>query len=240
MCHFISPKINIVVLQHRDIAFKNLISINYRTIFHNPIVPTSYEVGISPDELNVHLWKGNHVSHNTFSVALTRMRNLLSSIPSLKIVTHDGILSIECENIGDCDFILYKHLTQYFKSEKVYHKEIIHEFCKLTSSGELLPGYTNWWIDPIKSNISLEVVNTLLDIAVNYDFNDDYQLQVIVGETILKWDKLEQKGLELAVSGLKKLGKYGRIKESFSSFSERYKDTFDTEFPHTIKSLTQP
>jgi hypothetical protein len=194
--------------------------------------------GITHEELNVHLWKGNHVSHNTFSVTLKRLRNLLFSVPSLKIVTHDGVISIECKNIGDCDFILYKQLTQYFKTEKEYHKEIIHEFCKLTSSGELLPGFTNRWIDPIKSKISNDVVNTLLNIAVNYDFGDDYQLQVIVGETILKWDKLEQKGLELALFGLKKLGKYGRIKETFASFSDSFKNTFDTDFPHSIKSLS--
>lgn len=215
-----------------------------RDVFINILFSTRFingnHDGISKQEICNNVWKGQRVSHNTFSVAVARLRDILRSIPSIKIIKNDQFYSVECDDVAMCDFVLYRHLCQYFNSETDYRIELVKEFCKLLSCGEFLPGISNNWLDPVKSELSKEVMSILLKLAGQYDIGNDYELQLILGETILKWDKLEQKGLNLSLSSLKKLGRYGRLNETYSSFSETYKNTFDSEFPHTIKSLTQP
>jgi two-component SAPR family response regulator len=132
---------------------------------------------------------------------------------------------------------MYRQLCHYFDSETYYRIELVREFCKLLSCGELLSGISNEWLEPVRFELSKEVVGVLLKIAKQYDMDKDYELQLTLGETILKWDNLEQKGLELSILSLNKLGNYGRLNETYKLFADIYKKTFEKEFPHTLESF---
>ena len=171
-------------------------------------------------------------ARNSRSVALSRIRNVLSVYRELLVLDDDKI-KIENHEDLSLDYNQLLHLLSNSTQKSDDHMEIINLFGK----GELVPSIKSDWIIPFRQDLLNRVTKYVKSKANNYIVKKDWKKVKNMGIHLLNWDKFNDDGMRLAVLGNEMLNSTATAHKIYSNFIEGYKSEIGEEYPISYKNI---
>lgn len=175
--------------------------------------------GISVQKLNETLWPGIDTAKikNTRSVTIYNLRKILPKIGQVELINEKQHLKLLLDETVTVDY--FEFINQY---EKNALTDISH-FCQVISDGSFLDGIDDDWLDQIKGEVTMNVIDkceSLYDIA-----NNDTEKLLLTNVT-LKWDSLNETAIQNKIHLLEKSGKHGIAKNVMDHFQTEYESVY--------------
>lgn len=192
------------------------------------------ERGALTNEVHSIFWPDVNLesARNSRSVALSRIRNVLSVYKELLVLDDDKI-KIENHEDLSLDYNQLLHLLSNSTQKSDDHMEIINLFGK----GELVPSIKSDWIIPFRQDLLNRVTKYVKSKANNYIDKKDWKKVKNMGIHLLNWDKFNDDGMRLAVLGNEMLNNTATAHKIYSNFIEGYKSEIGEEYPISYKNI---
>jgi len=195
--------------------------------------------GISNVKLKDILWfdKSEESARNNRSVNISKIRMILSSIGSIEITNDNSYWYINFKEDAFCDYIEAISLLKNVQKSDNVAVENLMELLQLITAGELLPDIQEDWMDNFKSDYSNLVIDVLLSIKDNANFIQNDKLLILIADSILVLDTLNEDALKLKCKSLIKMGRLKIALDVFHSFCKEYKILLNEDFNCSFESF---
>ncbi len=195
--------------------------------------------GISNVKLKDILWydKSEESARNNRSVNISKIRLLLSSISNFEISNENSYWSIEFKDDAYCDYVQSLLLISDLQKNKNINSEQLISVLSIISSGELLPNIQEDWMDKFKSGYSNLVIDVLLSLKDHVNLIENPKLLIVIADTILVLDTLNEDAILLKCKALVKIGRVKIAKDVFDSFNKEYKLLMNEEFSKSFDNF---
>ena len=197
--------------------------------------------GISNVKLKEILWydKSDESARNNRSVNISKIRMILSSIGAIEITNENSYWYINFNEDAYCDYNEALILLKTVPKNTDLSVENLMSLLQIISAGELLPNIQEDWMDNFKSDYSNLVIDALLSIQENKNLADNPKLLILMANTILVLDTLNEDAIKLKCKSLIKLGRIKIAMDVFNSFCKEYKMLLNDEFECSFESFTK-
>lgn len=189
--------------------------------------------GIATEELYDILWndKSPKDARNNFSVNIVKLKAILEKIGEFHIGRESGKWKLEAtqENIY-IDYEKYIHLLNGNSINELLH--IVHR-------GGFLRTTHYEWLDPVKFDISVQVIDILLKYASTADPHTEAELIVKIANAIFHFDNLNEEALLHKCKSLIHLGRHSMAKETYEKFAKEYRESYGQDFGKSFIGITQ-
>ncbi|SNR43802.1 Two-component response regulator, SAPR family, consists of REC, wHTH and BTAD domains [Lutibacter agarilyticus] len=195
------------------------------------------EKGVSSIKLTDILWydKSENSARNNRNVNISKLRILLDKIGDIEITNDNSYWKM---NIGDnvfCDYSFVINLLNNSSGEPIKDNDI-HKLLTIVSRGQICPDIQTDWIDDFKNYVSNLLIDNLELISKT---QTDLHLNILIAETILKYDPLSEVALSLQCKSLYNLGKKGLAKKCYNHYCKEYLELLDSKFDKTFKNIIE-
>lgn len=192
--------------------------------------------GILSSKLDELLWgdKDESSARNNRNVSIRKLRVILEEVGDITIHNHNNYWEII---FGENVFCDYKELSQFLQdTRKLKDPEDFSRFMELAFRGTLLPNMQIDWIDPFKAGLSSEVIDILLAVSVQSDY-DSPRMQIKIADAIFANDPLNEEALSIKCVALFNSGKTGIAKNTYDKFCKEYKSLLNESYPVSFNSI---
>jgi DNA-binding SARP family transcriptional activator len=193
--------------------------------------------GISPEKLIELLWfdKSETSAKNNRSANLSKLRSLLTQMEYVHLSKETGNWKIEIDfNEVYVDYHNYLQLM-------INHKQIDHEkitaLIEITQRGGFLPSADYPWLDQIKSDLSNEIIDILLQYAGQINPEKDPEVLIKLANCIFNFDLVNEEAMIMKCKALSFLGKHSLAKSTFQAFNKEYLALYGEEFKKDFHSI---
>lgn len=195
--------------------------------------------GISNVKLKEILWydKSDESARNNRGVNISKIRMILSSIGAIEITNENSYWYVNFNEDAYCDYNEALALLKTIPKNSDLSVENLVSLLQIISAGELLPNIQEDWMDNFKSDYSNLVIDALLSIKENKNLADNPKLLILVADTILVLDTLNEDAIKLKCKSLIKLGRIKIAMDVFNSFCKEYKVLLNEEFECSFESF---
>jgi two-component SAPR family response regulator len=195
--------------------------------------------GISSTKLKETLWfdKSQESARNNRGVMLSKLRQIFEQIGTMHIESQNSYWFIEFGNDVYCDYYEALILIRLLKQKVNRTKENILKLISIVSAGELLPNVQLEWSDAFKADFANDLIDILLDISTQKDFDLSLQERVNLADAILIHDPLNEDALKLKCSTLVKMRKTGLAQSVYLSFVKKYAHSLGTKFKYSFEEV---
>ncbi len=196
-----------------------------------------FENGISTTLLQEFLWpdKDELSARNNRNVNIKKLRTLLEEIGDITIENNNSYLRLDSSGVFFDYDVVFKLLNNKLTSGT--EAERIITVLKNVRRGSLLPNMQKGWLDNFKSEISNQIIDTLLEFASTLDPNKEDKLLLEIADTIFKYDTINQEALVIKCSVLNKKGKYSLAKSWYDHFVKEYKNLYAENYPKSFEEV---
>ena len=197
--------------------------------------------GISNVKLKEILWydKSDDSARNNRGVNISKIRMILSSIGAIEVTNENSYWYINFNEDAYCDYNEALALLKTIPKNSDLSIENLVNLLQIISAGELLPNIQEDWMDNFKSDYSNLVIDALLSIKENKNLADNPKLLILIADTILVLDTLNEDAIKLKCKSLIKLGRIKIAIDVFNSFCKEYKMLLNEEFECSFESFTK-
>lgn len=197
--------------------------------------------GISNVKLKEILWydKSDDSARNNRGVYISKIRMILSSIGAIEVTNDNSYWYINFNEDAYCDYNEALALLKTIPKNSDLSIENLVNLLQIISAGELLPNIQEDWMDNFKSDYSNLVIDALLSIKENKNLADNPKLLIMIADTILVLDTLNEDAIKLKCKSLIKLGRKKIAIDVFNSFCKEYKMLLNEEFECSFESFTK-
>lgn len=180
--------------------------------------------GVSNDELKEILWfdKSDESARNNRGVTIRRIRLLLAEVGKFEIESKNQCWRLTMSGEDYCDYI--DSLVQ-IERVRAYTYISISDFACLMAiakKGIVLSDSHFDWLDSFKSDYTDKVINMLYSLMAMEQFGGDNSVKMLIADTILIFDTLDQKAVKIKCSSLISLGRVGVAKTCYDNFKREY------------------
>lgn len=196
-----------------------------------------YENGVSTKIIQEYLWpdKDEVSARNNRNVNVKKLRALLDEVGTITLDNNNSYLQLTMDDQVHCDYrVVFRYLNHPHSSEET---EKISAIIRTLRRGSLLPNVQSDWLDSFKSEISNQVIDTLLEYSQKLDFNRDDKLLIEIADTIFAYDTINQEALVIKCSVLNKKGKYSLAKTWYDHFAKEYKNLYAENYPRSFEEV---
>jgi two-component SAPR family response regulator len=93
------------------------------------------------------------------------------------------------------------------------------------------------WLDPFKSEISNEVIDTFLHFAQSCDQSHNAEFLIEIANFIFYFDPVNEESMILKCKALSALGKHSLAKNTFEIFVKEYRGIYDEDFKRDFHDI---
>lgn len=198
-----------------------------------------FEIGVSATMIQEYLWpdKDEVSARNNRNVNIKKLRSLLEEVSNISIENNNAYLRIIMDDQVFCDYQTIYRLLNPDKHSTLSEFEKINFIIRSVKRGSLLPNLQTSWIDSFKSDISNQVIDTLLEFSHKLDSSKDDKLLLEIADAIFTYDIINQEALVIKCSVLNKKGKYSLAKTWYDHFVKEYKTLYAENYPKTFEEV---
>ncbi len=188
--------------------------------------------GIQGDKLNMLIWgyKPEGTASNNRNVYISRLRAVLEGMDGISISTKNKYLSISMSDEVLCD---YRELMGLFE-EPESSRDQLRILCLLLR-GSLLPNLHDEWVGEFKNDYS-SMALTFLNQQIDND-NLSEGVRVRLADTIMMYDKLNERALRIKCSISHADGNIASAKEAYDAFCREYMAVIGEEYAVPFKQI---
>jgi hypothetical protein len=194
--------------------------------------------GLSSEKLNEILWydKSAKNARNNRSVSIGKLKFLLDKMGYCNLSRDTGYWKIDIDhNFIHIDY--YNYLNIVNDKEELDIKKI-KCLSEITKRGNFLSDIEYEWLDPFKSEISNEVIDTYLHFA-HSGRTQDPEFMVELANFIFYFDPVNEEAMVLKCKSLSTLGKHSLAKNAFDAFVKNYREIYGEEFKRDFHSVLE-
>lgn len=194
--------------------------------------------GISPEKLYETLWsdKSPKDAKNNYSVNIVKLKAILEKIGESHVTRDSGKLQISFA--PDAVWIDYEEFVKLIQAKDPGNKKYIQTLLDISSRGSFLEEVHYSWLDNLKSEISGQVIDILLEYASAADPNTEADLVMKIANAVFAFDQLNEAALEYKCKSLVHQGRHGLAKDAYLKFAKEYKENYGLDFERTFQSIT--
>lgn len=196
-----------------------------------------FEKGVSATVIQEYLWpdKDEVSARNNRNVNVKKLRTLLEGIGGVSVENNNSYLKLTMEDHIFCDYqVVYKVLS----SDKAFdEKDKVNAIIANVKRGSLLPNLQASWLDSFKSDISNQVIDSLIEYSQKLDSNKDDKVLLEIADTVFMYDSINQEALVIKCSVLNKKGKYSLARTWYDHFAKEYKSLYAENYPRTFEDV---
>lgn len=197
-------------------------------IFFNTV---SSSKGISSRRLDETLWfnKNEKSARNNRNVNVSKLRTSIAVISGLELVNENSRWSFNISSEIFCDYLFIKNIIS---DPKIELNEIeLSKVIELLNKGKFLSDVEVDWLDSYKSNYVNLIIIFLLEQLNQTKFSRNTQIQILLADTLMSFDSLNEEALFVKCKALHKEGKGGQSFEVYKSFIKEYQSLLNEEYP---------
>ena len=193
---------------------------------------SKYKQGILGEKLNQLIWdyKPEGTASNNRNVYISRLRSVLEELEGVTINTKNKFLSISFSDDVLCD---------YEEAQRLYDApnsaEDVSRLLSLLFKGQLLPNMEDEWVEAFRSEYSAMTLSFLNSQLDRVDLPENVRLKV--ADTIILYDKLNERALRTRCRLYHANGNLGSAKEAYDTFCREYKATIGEDYGTTFKQI---
>jgi len=193
--------------------------------------------GISPEKLIELLWfdKSETSAKNNRSANLSKLRSLLNQMEYVHLSKETGNWKIEIDFKEV--YIDYHNYLQLMGNHKPIDQEKIAALIEIIRRGGFLPSADYPWLDQIKSDISNEIIDILLQYANQINLEEDPEVLIKLANCIFNFDLVNEEAMTMKCKALSFLGKHSLAKSTFQTFNKEYLALYGEEFKKDFHSV---
>jgi two-component SAPR family response regulator len=204
-----------------------------KELFVLVLLYTFRKQGISSKEMANILWEGHYFesAKNNRSTQVQRLRETLEDNTGIRIEYMNKVWCIEMDEEVHWDFLSYQQLTQAFNNAS--DKEgalIIDELTQVINEGILLPHMHYEWLDPIKNQISEELILLLTPLFTEQKFNLDNNTLIRLTNVIFSFDSLNELALNYKIHLLQSEGRHVLAKNAYKEYCHAFFQFYNQEY----------
>lgn len=186
--------------------------------------------GTTSQQLDETFWFGMDKSSaaNNRRVNISKLRLLLQNIGKAEIINKNNYWILDLGEEISCDYKKILSLMKNLNVENI-NKEIIYQIIEVGTKGSLLPEIDAEWLDSYKSEFSVKLTGTLLDLLKHPTIMKDHRLSLKIADVLLIHDNIDEDAIRVKCSVLYQMKQKGLSKQSYNKFCEDYMHLLNTK-----------
>jgi two-component SAPR family response regulator len=198
--------------------------------------------GVSSEKLNEMFWydKSEKSARNNRSVAIVKLKSLLDKLDHCKLSKDSGywMLEIDYQHF----YVDYHSYLNIIRNRKKLDNDEIQHLSSIVQRGSFLSTSEYEWLDPFKSEIAGDIVDTYLHFLQMPEHHKEPEFLIKIASYILNIDPVNEDAMILKCRSFVALGKHSLAKNTFEHFCKAYKnmysDSFDKDFQSVLEKVT--
>jgi hypothetical protein len=195
------------------------------------------EKGVSSSALYETFWfdKSVESARNNRAVNIVKLKSLLENLDTASISKETGYWKFDI-NPSRIYIDYYKYL-RIIRSSTELTREHIVDLLSIVEGRPFLSNTNADWLDPFKSEISNEIIDTFLSYIGRSD--DDPEFLLHLTNCIFIFDAVSEEALKVQCRLLIKQGKHSLAKKAYSKFINEYKQLYDEEYAMSFNQIIE-
>jgi DNA-binding SARP family transcriptional activator len=195
--------------------------------------------GISPEKLIELLWfdKSEESAKNNRSANLSKLKGLLQQVGNIHLSKDTGKWKIDLDHTRI--YVDYYEYLQIVANQKTLNKDSIAHLIEIVHRGGFLSNIEYPWLDPIKSEISNEIVDIALAYASKINMEENAEFLIKLANCIFVFDSVSEEAMIIKCRSLVFLGKHSLAKSTYESFLKEYKLIYDEDFKKNFHMILE-
>jgi len=195
--------------------------------------------GLSSETLNERLWydKPEKSARNNRSVSITKLKLLLDRLGGychLSRETGNWMINIDYSQV----YVDYQAYLDILRNKKQLDINGIRQLTGIVQRGNFLSNIDYEWLYPFKSEISNDVIDSLLHFLNYGNHSHDPELLIEIVNSIFFFDSVNEEAMTIKCKALSTLGKHSLARHTFENFSKEYRNLYGEEFKKDFHSVT--
>lgn len=219
----------------------NLFSPKRKELFVLVLLYTFRKNGIDSKRMSEILWEGHSFesAKNNRSTQMKRVREILEENSGVTIDYDNKNWKIKIEEGVSWDFSDYTYFRNQLKESKGAQTVAtnVNGLLGVINQGVLLPNMQYEWLDPIKGQLSEEIIETLTPLLEDSGMGLDTELKLRISNSIFSLDPLNERALKIKIKLLVSEGNHTLAKNAFDQFCHAYTQFYGEEYQVSFSSL---
>jgi two-component SAPR family response regulator len=193
--------------------------------------------GISSDQITEYLWFGKSTSSagNNRAVNIAKLKTILSEMGQVELTKRTGYWKIVFDN--DVIKSDYHDFIEITNSKANLNKLNICRLLEITRKGGFLNNSNYEWLDDFKSEVSDNIVDTLVSFAEKCDLETEADLIIQMTDCVFNFDKVNEEAMTLKCKAEYSLGNHSLAKMTYEKFVKEYQRLYNEEFDKSFNEL---
>jgi DNA-binding SARP family transcriptional activator len=184
--------------------------------------------GVSSNALYETFWfdKSVESARNNRAVNIVKLKSLLENVDSATISKDTGYWKIDFD--PQQLYIDYFEYLQLVRTKEELGKEQLVRLLAIVEHSPFLNNTTAEWLDPFKSEVSNEIIDTFLNYTTASEDDPEFLMHLI--NCIFVFDAVSEEALKAQCRLLTRQGKHSLAKSAYSRFTSEYKLLYDEDY----------
>lgn len=193
--------------------------------------------GVSSNSLYETFWfdKSVESARNNRAVNIVKLKSLLDNLEGTSISKETGYWKFDFDP-GKVH-IDYFHYLQIIHQEGDFKKKDMQELLGIVENSPFLNNTNAEWLDPFKSDVSNEIIDTILKYISSSKDDPEFLLHLI--NCIFVFDAVSEEALKVQCRLLIKQGKHSLAKSAYSKFINEYELLYGEKYGLSFNQLIE-
>jgi DNA-binding SARP family transcriptional activator len=198
---------------------------------------TEHTRGVSAEKTMEILWpdRPEQSARNNRSVNMAKLKALLDKSGPIQLLKDGEYTRIDID--ANLCYVDYAEYLAIVSDRKNLTREKIERLSAIVSKGGFLSNLERDWLDPFKSAVSNNIIDTYLDFAARLNYEEHAEnLQQLAGN-IFYFDALNEHALAIQCKALTQLGKHSLAIKVYDKFIRDYKTSYGEDYNKTLPQI---
>ncbi len=193
--------------------------------------------GVSSNVLYETFWfdKSAESARNNRAVNIVKLRSLLENLETASLSKETGYWKFDFDPSRiHIDYFEYLRIVR--RTTELTRDHIV-DLMSIIESSPFLNNTNADWLDPFKSEISNDIIDTFLKYIDKSD--DDPEFLLHLTTCIFLFDAVSEEALKVQCRLLIKQGKHSLAKKAYSKFIKEYRQLYDEDYGTSFKKIIE-
>jgi two-component SAPR family response regulator len=199
--------------------------------------------GVSAEKLSELFWEGfdKKEAKNNRGAILSKLRKAMENLEGADIITDGQGWKIEYDDRFYCDYFELLELSAlYFNASSFEEKRLLSlNILDVLRAGIILKDFTREWVDEKKAEITDYIIRSATGYFEKHILEEDLYYSLLISETVLVWEPLNEVFFRIKMQILNKLGRFGEVKEAYDFYAAEYHKTFGNPLSVPLSAMLQ-
>jgi two-component SAPR family response regulator len=193
--------------------------------------------GVSAEKTMEILWpdRPEQSARNNRSVNMAKLKALLDKSGPIQLLKDGEYTRIDID--ANLCYVDYAEYLSIVSDRKALTREKVERLSAIVSKGGFLSNLERDWLDPFKSAVSNNIIDTYLDFAARLNYEEHAEFLQQLAGNIFYFDALNEHGLSIQCKALTQLGKHSLAIKVYEKFARDYKTSYGEDYSKTLPQV---